>query len=141
MSVFFSATGDEFDVNAFLISSTLEPDNVFYRGQKSNPDSKASKTTGFSIYISDESAKLDILAEAAFLFLQNHEVEFTRLVCCPGLTDITLDFHYDHRPEAAIQCDYLPAKLLALAGSLKIDIELSLCNKEFRDIEDEYTEA
>jgi hypothetical protein len=116
MSVFFSATGDEFDVNAFLISSTLETDDVFYRDQKSNPDSKTSKVTGFSIYISEEPVKLELLAEAAVCFLENHAIELARLACYPGLTDIRLDFYYDHRPEAAIQCDYLPAKLLALAG-------------------------
>lgn len=136
MSVFLSARGEKFDVDAFLIGSTLEADDVFYFGRKSNSLSRAAKASGFSVYISEEPDTLRALSDAAAAYLENHKIELAHLQSHPGVSEITLDFYYDHRPEAAIQCDFLPAKLLALAGSLNIDIELSLCNKGYDEFKD-----
>ena len=56
-----------------------------------------------------------------------------------------LDFGYGRCPTAAVQCDYLPPELLALAGSLGIGIELSLYpadkDCEADDAEPEDTQA
>jgi len=59
------------------------------------------------------------------VFLRKHQSELSRLASFPGVDDRHLDFGYHHR-DAAVQCDYLPPELLALAGSLGIGIELSL---------------
>jgi hypothetical protein len=127
MSVYFRATGDAFDVDAFLASSSLEPDDVFHRGQPGRVlHTKPCSVTGFAIQISEGFGRLREHTDAARDFLREHELELARLSRCHGVAEMCLDFGYDRCPEAAVQCDYLPPELLALAGSLGIGIELSL---------------
>jgi hypothetical protein len=118
---------DEFDVDAFLAASSFEPDNVFHRGQRGRIlRGKPCSVTGFTIQISEGFGQLRGHTEAATDFLREHEMELARLSRYPGVAEVYLDFGYDRRPEAAVQCDYLPPELLGLAGSLGIGIVLSL---------------
>jgi hypothetical protein len=118
-------TGEDFDVDAFLGASSLAPDDVFHRGDKGRLG-KTLSDTGFTIVVTEGFGRLDDHTGAAAEFLREHELELSRLRQFPGVTRMCLDFGYDRRPEAAIQCDCLPPHLLALAGSLGIGIELSL---------------
>lgn len=127
MSVFFRATGNEFDVDAFLAGSSLEPDEVFHCGQPGRVlRTKPCSVTGFAIQITEGFGRLREHTDAATGFLREHELELARLSRYPGIAEMCLDFGYDRCPQAAVQCDYLPPELLALAGSLGIGIELSL---------------
>jgi hypothetical protein len=127
MSLYYTATANEFDVDAFLASSSLEPDEVFHRGQPGTfLRTKPSSVTGFTIQISKGFGRLREHTDAVTDFLREHELELARLSGYHGVTDTNLAFGYDRCPDAAVQCDYLPAELLALAGSLGIGIELSL---------------
>lgn len=127
MSVYFRVTGDEFDVDAFLAGSSIEPDDVFHRGQPGRVlCSKLSPLSGFAIQITDGFGRLRDHTEAATEFLREHELELARLSRYPGVAAMCLDFGYERSPDAAVQCDYLPPALLALSGALGIGIELSL---------------
>ncbi|WP_210420384.1 hypothetical protein [Aquisphaera giovannonii] len=67
--------------------------------------------------------------EDAIEFLQRHRNDLERLRAAPGVVDIRLDFPYELRIDEDnvwAQFDYLPPKLLALAGALGIGIEMSL---------------
>ena len=65
-------------------------------------------------------------SEDAIKFLRKHQSEISRLAEFPGADDRRLDFGYNNR-NAFVQCDYLSPELLALAGNLRVGIELSLC--------------
>jgi hypothetical protein len=141
MSCYFRATGDNFDVDAFLASSSLVPDKVFHRGEpcQVNPDRKR-PFTGFAVLVAENFGRLCSQTTEVTTFLREHEPELSRLSRYPGVSDIRLDFGYDRDPEAAVQCDYLPPDLLALAGSLGIGIELSLYPRDDGEDEDSRTE-
>ena len=127
MGVYFRAIGDEFDVDAFLAGSVLDPDQVFHRGKPSPIiRSRPCEATGFTIHISREFGRLEDHIENVLSFLREYELELGRLSRYEGVTELSLDFGYERCPEAVIQCDYLPAELVALAGSLGVGIELSL---------------
>ena len=127
MGAYFRAIGDEFDVDAFLAGSVLDPDQVFHRGEPGSIiRSKPCEATGFAIQISRGFGRLQDHIEEVLSFLREHELELGRLSRYEGVTELSLDFGYERCPEAVIQCDYLPAELVALAGSLGVGIELSL---------------
>jgi hypothetical protein len=126
MSCYFRAIGDEFDVDAFLAGSSLLADDVFHRGEPSPNGKRVCPFTGFAINITEGFGRLDSHTAAVTDFLREHELELSRLSRFHGVTDMRLDFGHDRRPNAAVQSDYLPPELLALAGSLGIGIELSL---------------
>lgn len=124
----FWAQGEEFDVDAFLIGSSLLPDNVYHRGEYLFPKTKKglSPHCGFMIVASDTWGKLKPQVADVIEFLQENELELTRLANYPGVTDMRLDFPYERRQGAVTQSDSLPPELLLLAGSLGITIELTL---------------
>jgi len=127
MSVYFKATGVEFDVDAFLANSSLEPDSVFHCGEPGRiVPTELCSMNGFAIQVSKGFGRLREHTSTVTDFLQEHELELTRLSRCHGVTDMRFDFGYDRCPEAAVQCDYLPPELLARSGSLGVGIELSL---------------
>ena len=142
MSCYFRATGDRFDVDAFLASSSLVPDKVFHRGEpcQANPERKR-PFTGFAVLVAENFGRLCSQTTEVTTFLREHKLELSRLSRCPGVTDIRLDFGYDRDPEAAVQCDYLPPDLVALAGSLGIGIELSLYPRDEGEDDDSKTEG
>jgi len=104
----------------------LLADGVFHRGEPALNRKKERPFTGFVIQISEGFGRLSSHTAVASDFLREHELELSRLSRYHGVTDMRLDFGYDRCPDAAIQCDYLPPELIALAGSLRIGIELSL---------------
>lgn len=127
---YFRATGDAFDVDAFLAGSSLEPDDVYHKGEPMIRPDKPRPFTGFAITICDFSVDLRPQVAEAISFLREAEFELSRLAGYPGVTEMLLDFPYQRREGAAIQSDSLPPELLSLAGSLGITIELTLYPNE-----------
>lgn len=121
---YFRAVGDEFDVDAFLIGSSLDADGVYHKGEPMSPLRRTRPFTGFSITVSETWGDLRPQITDAIAFLREAELELSRLSSYPGVTDIRLDF--------ACECHYviqgysLPPELLLLAGSLGITIELTI---------------
>ena len=124
----FWAKGEGFDVDSFLIGSSLLPDEVFHRGEYLFPKTKKRLQTqsGFMIVASDTWGKLKPQVADVIEFLQENELELSRLSTYPGVTTLCLDFPYERRKGAVTQSDTLPPELLLLAGSLGITIELTL---------------
>ena len=123
----FVASGEKFDVDAFLEGSSLDPDLIFHRGQP-NPvlTTKKSEWTGFKCVLTRGFARLEEHNPAVIEFLREHQLELARLARYPGVTDLSLDFGYNRVPGVVVQSDSLRRELVALAGSLGIGIELSL---------------
>ncbi|MDJ0865674.1 MAG: hypothetical protein QNK03_06175 [Myxococcota bacterium] len=127
------ATGAEFDPDAFLEGSRLQPRKVFRRGDprlpNSQPDGPRHQTSGIHIDVS-EAQWSDLPGQVAdaerFLSANRDEVE--RLAGAPGVTDLVLDFPIELRIDGegvAAQFDRFPASLVRLAGALGLALELS----------------
>jgi hypothetical protein len=122
----FHAHGVDFGVDGFLAGSSLRPYQVFRRGERrSHRDGRPWECSGFKIDVSAVRGQLAAQCNDAIKFLTSNKDELARLCAFPGVDNRRLDFGYDRR-DVAVQCDYLPAELLLLAGSLNIGIELSL---------------
>jgi len=115
--------GHDFLVDEFLAGSSLRPYSVSHKGEVGLRG--VYSASGFKVDVSNVSGDLAGQVVDAIAFLRSHQGELARLAAYPGVDDRRLDFGYDRR-DVAVQCDYLPAELLALAGSLGIGIELSL---------------
>ena len=123
----FSAGGVELDVDAFLADSSLEPDSVVYRGQITKLPGRPVEETGFSIIVSETEVFGDLAPQIpdAIQFLKDNRGELHRLSCFPNVTDLCLTFPYCPG-DTAMRSEYFPSELLALAGSLRIGISLSV---------------
>ena len=116
-------SGEDFDVDAFLGGSALQPYRVHHRGERNR--SETYPDSGFSVNVSDVDGDLKAEIADAIDFLSAHEAELLRLRGFAGVSDIRLDFGY-YRREVVGQFDYLPPALIASAGRCGIGIELSL---------------
>jgi len=134
------ASGPEFDPDAFLGTSPLQPSKVFRRGEsrlpRSKPEGPRHEASGISIDVSDASWR-DLSAQIADAerFIKANRLEIKRLAKSPGITDLTLDFPIESRmggENVVAQFDKFPATLVSLAGALGIALELSIypCSDE-----------
>lgn len=120
-------TGERFDVDQFLASSSLKPYRVHHRGEPTarRRSGELHDDSGFSVDVSEVDGDLSSEIQDAVAFLQRHEAELARVATIPEVTDRRLDFGYYRRDEF-MQSEYLPPELLRLAGAHGIAIELSL---------------
>ncbi len=113
------AYGDNFDVDEFLDASDLEPCIVYYK------DDPKWGTNGFHVSFSDaDFGDLETLVDDAITFLQKYQSELKRLNLFLEVENTHIDFPLEQR-DVFMFSDTLPAKLLALAGNLGIDIVMS----------------
>jgi hypothetical protein len=127
LGCYFTAGGRTFDVDAFLRRSALQADAVFYRGQPLRvPKGKLQKVSGFSVTINHTKVFGDLERQIpkALGFLRAQQRELLRLSRFPGVSDRRLVFPCC-RPEGTYGVERFPAELLELAGSSRIEIELT----------------
>jgi hypothetical protein len=128
MSAMIRAEGVEFDVDAFLATSSLKPTRVFRKDEPVSarrPDGPRNASTRFNVSASDAGFdEFPRQIDEATVFLRDYGSEIERLVSYPGVASVGLDFGVFWR-DVPIHCDYLPVELLRLAGELGLDIEIS----------------
>jgi len=120
----FEASGEDFDVNAFLAESSLAC-TPFYRGDDDPVQNHAIlQHSGFSLTVRapDGQTAAEKIAEV-FDFLTSNEAELRRLQSYPGVTSLCLRCRY-HVPRDQMLGEYLPPELIRLAGSLGLAIDL-----------------
>jgi hypothetical protein len=126
MSCVFRASGQSFEVDAFLRESALSAHPVFRRGSPRLPGSGSlASTSGFNVAVSD--AEFDNLREQiddALAFVRRHEAEIRRLRSFPGVETVCLDFGVPWRDVVA-QTDTFPPELLRVMGDLGIELTVS----------------
>jgi hypothetical protein len=129
MSCMFRIAGVKLNVDRLLAAVSLPATMSFRKGElrlKTRPDGKRNKDSGAAFLVSDadfdqfEKQKRDAIA-----FLKTKKAVIRRIMNWPGVDGGELDFGVEQR-EVIIQCEYFPAELLKLAGSLGLDIEVSL---------------
>ena len=126
MSAVLRAYGTNFDVDAFRIGCTLEICAIKRKGDPIRPSSSPTGPrfpwSGVHIPVSD--AAFDDFPRQtveATAFLRAEFKQIQRLCQWPGIESVTLDFGIERR-DAAVQCDVLPAELIAVAGLLGLEI-------------------
>lgn len=131
----FRAGGKDFDVDAFVATSSLKPYQVFRRGEprferSKRPDRRHWTRSGLKVAVSE--CGWDDLAgqiEDATRFIEVNEQELRRLRDVPELECSGFDFPSTLRigsNDIVVESHRFPAALLALAGSVGADIELTI---------------
>ena len=121
------ASGEKFDVDEFLRSSSLKPCAV-HRRSEAGPRG-AHEASGLSIAVSGASwSNLAAQVADAERFIATHAKEIRDLVGFRGVEEVTLDFPLDLRVGAGVaaQFDRFPPSLVRAAGELGLGLELSL---------------
>ena len=115
-------SGSSFGVVEFLKSSNLKPKTIWKRGEIPSIEKDPHHDSGFLFIISDEADKpISFYLKEATRFLAVQEPELNRAKRC-GAEDFRLIIALNHAGSAI---EYLPPKLLLLAGRLDIGIELA----------------
>src|SRR5437879_2204601 len=130
MSCVLRAGGTNFAVNEFLASSAIRPTATFHRGEPrfatSQPNGPKLNASGFNMVASQtDFADIEIQITEAIHFLEQNQMELTRLVAYPGVEEVMLDFGIEERDIAA-QTERFPPKLLSILGRLGIWLEFTL---------------
>jgi hypothetical protein len=118
------ASGEDFDVDEFLRSSSLKPCAIHRRGTpylaKGQPRGRVHEASGLAIAVSGASwSDLATQVTDAERFLAAHRAEILRLVHFPGVEEATLDFSLDLRigDGVAAQFDRFPPRSSARRAS------------------------
>ena len=118
------ASGETFNVEAFLGKSPFKPSVVYRKGQRRRPASRGSQTaSGFNVLIS-ESEDPDEQTKAALRFLRDNREEVLRLIRSSGVENATLELSCPQR-EFTSPVAHLPSELLSAAGAFGIDIDVT----------------
>lgn len=130
MSAVIKASGEQFDVDAFLAGCTLPVWTVYRRGERRFPGSQSNKDkqTASGVHVVASGADFDEFPKQvtdATEFLRVQAEQLLRLRSFPGVQVVVIDFGVERR-DVAIQCDYLTPELVGLAGSLGMGIALSI---------------
>jgi hypothetical protein len=123
------ASGDGFDVDAFLVDCALPVCAVWRRGEpvfpETQPDGRRHERSGVHVEVSDaDIGEFSLQAEEAADFIQAEFEHVRRLCGWPGVESVTLDFGIERR-DVAVQRDMLPPELVRLAGLLGLGIAMS----------------
>jgi hypothetical protein len=117
------AAGDDFQPEIFLQESTLDPCNVFRKGERKS-ESRTWNTSGITVVISEGSDFGQQLADAV-QFLKSNRAELLRLKAATGLEAMSLDFGVKRR-NGFLQSHLFPPELILLAGELSLALEVSI---------------
>lgn len=119
------ASGARFDVDSFLKTSSLGASVVYKKGQRRRPASRGSQAaSGFNVVVSKRDDSLQDQVNDALEFLRAHRDNVEHLRKFPGVESVTLDFACP-QGEIAARGARFPSELLAAAGKLGIDIQVS----------------
>ncbi len=121
------AASIDFAVEEFLKTSTLQPCDVYRKGEPRGRSGKLYEESGITVVVSETSGdELSLQIQDAIEFLEQNRTEIINLRHFVGSGGITLDFGIYHKEVFFVQNYYFPSSLLRLAGELGLGIELSI---------------
>jgi hypothetical protein len=127
------AAGRDFDVDAFLATSSIKPCAVHHAGDlkfSTKPDNPRIAKSSFNADVSSKGwADLAGQIDDAKAFLRTFDEELRRLAAFPGFEGMEIDFPMHLRMGSngvVVQTDRFPADLLLLAGALGIDVVFTI---------------
>jgi len=128
MSCTLRVVGEYFDIDKFLIGSSLTACAVFRKGElkrRNKPKGELITKNSMNISVSDaEFHDLKASISDAIIYLKTNNTELKRLMNFTGIEGACFDFGIEKRDIVA-QFNAFPAELLLLMGSLGIDLEIS----------------
>src|SRR5687768_12921621 len=109
MPAVLRASGEDFDVDAFLVNCNLPVCAVKRRGEPvfpaSQPNGRRHKRSGLHVTASEaDFEEFQLQVKEAIEFLRANSDEVLRLCQFPGVEDVTLDFGIARR-NVEMQCD------------------------------------
>lgn len=126
MCAYFRVTGEDFDVDRFLVNSTIGPDVVFHRGQtKRRLKEQTWLHSGFGLEIGGKFGELTSQIDEIVAFLEDQRRELLRLSKFPGVSDKRFILSYCPGSRANLT-EYFSAKMLVGLGSMGIGMELDV---------------
>jgi hypothetical protein len=139
MSCVLRAWGKNFDVETFLQKSKLKPIAIWKRGQKFKRKIRGRKShrdSGFNCEVSEKDFdQFNAQIRDAIDFMKFLKKDLKRLTAFPGVEKAGLDFGITNRAlsdkKILVQSDAFPAELAKLAGSLGLDIAMTLYPPSF----------
>jgi len=123
----FSATGQDFDVDAFLIASPWRVfAEVFHRGQPTKArSSPVHESSGFALGISDsDEDKLEVQLRESSKFLHEDRIEIERLASFSGVTCLEFRIGLFWCEDTLCQFHSLPPEFMRLAAELGVKVTL-----------------
>jgi hypothetical protein len=128
MAAYFRIAGEHINIDEFLNDIDIEPSNIWKKGEKKYKSIRPEelyKWSGVSFCASDaDMNEFDVQVEDCIEFLTEFKAEISQLLESDDVEEATIDFGIELM-DVAIHSDYLPPKLIKLAGKLGIGIELS----------------
>ncbi len=134
MACILRAGGVNFDVDEFLVSSTLVIDSSWRKGERRFPSSITNEdknsSSGLRVVASDaDFASISVQIEAAVEFLKQNLSEVQRLSSHRGVEWALLDFGAEIRPPGWASFTF-PVELLRLASAASVEVSLSVYPNE-----------
>lgn len=134
MSCVLRAVGVDFDVDAFLQESSLNPCAIFRRGEPRSPSAQANgprhQQSSFNVEVSAaEFNNFEQQSREALQFLRGHQAEIERLAEFGGVEGVELDFAADRNNEKFVESYVFAPELLTLVGKLGLRLSLSCYNQ------------
>jgi hypothetical protein len=129
LGCYLMVMGKNFDVDSFLRDSPFDPEAIYHRGKRwawpGGTKMNVFSSSGFSVTVGKIFGKLPPQVRVSTRFLERHRRELMRLKKYPGVTFIRLVLIYCPG-NVANTCEVLPHRLLALAGTYGITLQLSV---------------
>lgn len=127
MSCILRIAGKDLELKS-LLRVDLIPDSSWEKGMPrspSKPDGKKNLNSGANYVVSEADLdEFDLQKMDAIEFLINYKTQIQEIMNLPGNDGGVLDFAISRR-DVFVQYDNFPSKLISIAGSLGLSIELS----------------
>lgn len=129
MTCILRASGDSFDVDAFIAKAAIEVDSLWRKGERrfpNNENSKLNLSSGVRLVASEaDFSELTTQIEDAISFLRQNLAQIKLLTSFPGADGAVLDFGAEIYPPGWASFTF-PPDLLALAGEAGLSVCLSV---------------
>ncbi len=126
MSCILRISGESLDVDALLSQDTLALERVWKKGEPRTIKGRFHSDSGATFVASEADLdEFDRQVKEATGFLEAHAPVITRIVAFPGVQSAVLDFGVAITQGNVTQFSYLPPRLIQLAASCGIGVEIS----------------
>lgn len=132
MSSILRISGQSLDIDALLSEYSLPSDRVWKKGEPRVLKGKFHSDSGVNFLASDADLdEFDRQVSEATEYLEKHAPVIAKMVDFPGVQNAVLDFGFSLYEDNVAQFSFLPPKLVRLAASAGIGLEISYyaCSK------------
>ncbi len=136
MSSILRISGESLDIDALLSQYSLPADRVWKKGEPCGLKGKFNADSGANFLASDADLdEFDRQVSEAMEFMELHAPVIAKIVAFPGVQNAVLDFGVSIYEGYVAKFSYLPPRLIQLAASAGIGMEVShyACCKDDED--------